>query len=137
LPLVDIYIDGESLKDIVTKAEMVHARKEKQPLLAGAYEGLPTHLVTPPAAHLMGEPHIFYSDRKGRTALLVCGKSGMTENWALMAKIEVFRRVVVWHDFRHHQKGHLWRYDHLQPLVFDRLQYEEALFEIAQYCMTR
>lgn len=131
LKTVEIFVDGQPFAQLVEEVERKAALREKLPLLAGAYEGLPAQYVLLPSQHLMGEPHIFLKDAGNRCALLVCNRSGMCENWTLTAKVEVMRKYVVWHEFRNPQKPY-WRYDSLQPLVFSRLQYQEALEEVFQ-----
>ncbi len=120
-------IDGTPLRDWVRHIERPLALQDSETTLAGAYEGLPTKFVLPPAMHWLGKPHLFYKDKRKNPAILVCAESGMLENWALMAQIEIFPRHIVWRGFYQLQRYKSWDYDTLGPFIFDKLQYMDAL----------
>ncbi len=124
---VEPFINGARLKELITRIERPLALKDEAKVLAGAYEGLPTEFVLLPALHWLGKPHLFYKDKKKNPAILVCNESGMMENWALMAKIEVFPRHIVWRKFYQLQRKEKWIYKDLGPFIFDKMQYMEAL----------
>lgn len=61
----------------------------------------------------------------GRVAIGACGCSSPGCD-ALLVKIDMFDDVVVWHDFRRHNRPAVL-YPGLGPFRFDRRAYESAL----------
>ena len=121
-PVIEPQIDGASLADWVKQAELPYAKTAQ--VMAGAYEGL--------AESKMGYPELYLYGNQGETPriiLLQSSKEGNPE-WNWEAEIKVYRRVVVWHNFRQTTMKEFWRYDRLGIFVFDRLQYFDAVHEI-------
>ncbi len=127
---IEPVIDGLPLRELVKEQERALALHDAEPVLAGAYRGLPAKFVVPPAKHLLGKPHLFFRDKHESPAILVCQESGMMEQWALMTTIEVFPRHIVWRRFYHLQRPKTWQYTGLGPFIFDKLQYTDALHAV-------
>lgn len=124
---VEPFINGRAFKSLVSTLERIPALQDKNDVLAGSYEGLPIDFVLPPAKHWLGNAHMFYQDKKKNPAILVCNESGMMENWALMSKIQVFPRHIVWRKFYQLQRKDKWNYQELGPFIFDKMHYMDAL----------
>ncbi|MEV4114972.1 hypothetical protein [Nonomuraea sp. NPDC049695] len=133
----EILIDGVPLLDLVRAAELPYARQEQleraeefapepAPLLAGAYSYLLGRWTGWPARHYLGEPvEVTYDQEDDETMLLGCA-CGISECWALLARIEVTETEVRWSGFRNNSRD--WDLSAvLGPFVFARRQYEEAL----------
>lgn len=125
LPVINIFVNGEQLQDLVRSVERPYAEKEGNPALAGSYAGLAAgrHGDAIPASHYLSEPdETWFGD--GDTVLLgcVCGVPGC---WPLTARVEVSDTTVTWRDFR---TGHRsWDLGTFGPFTFDRDAYESAL----------
>ncbi|GAB4194818.1 MAG: hypothetical protein OHK0057_18010 [Thermoflexibacter sp.] len=118
--VVEIFINGVNLKHIIHEAEKTDAN---------IYEGIPLFLFRTTSLHLLGEPEAGYGDNEKRAALLIC-KSDTYFRSALMAKIEIHRKYIVWHSFQRNQKPDD-RY-HSLAFAFNKIQYMNALDEIQQ-----
>lgn len=116
--IVEIYINGINLRYIVNSLE---------PLEANDYEGIPLSLFHPTSLHLLGDADVEFTDNENRSALLLC-KSDSYYRSALMAKIEIHRKYIVWHSFQRNQKPNK-QYENLM-FVFNKIQYMSALDEI-------
>ena len=90
--------------------------------------GLPVNLVAAVSRHLGGAPAAGYAI-DGRTALLVCSECADLGCGAVLARIDVTDRAVVWSDF-------VFANDYepadtepipVDPLTFDKAQYQGAL----------
>lgn len=117
------YLGGVSLPDLLRRIERSSAARSGQPELAGSYLGLGDAGVRWPGRHYLGEPVLsWFGD--GDTVLLgcCCGDWGC---WPFTAVVTVERDVVVWSGYRHGHRD--WDYGGLWDLVFDRVQYEEAV----------
>jgi hypothetical protein len=130
---VDVFVDGRNLVDILREVELLFATREGKPDLAGRYVGLPPEDIFLPSPRLLGEPTTYYDHDSpdGKIAVLgcVCGEPGC---WPFRVKITFQDDVVIWSGFEQpHRAGYekvsAWRYDEMQPLVFDRTQYLSAL----------
>ena len=121
--VVNPYVDGVRLQDLIRPVEQPFADREGKPDLAGAYAGLPGSTIPWPTRHLLGDPLLSWYD-DGDTVLLGC-ECGDPGCWPLTAHVEVTDSSVTWYHFR---TGHRdWNLSDLEPLVFDRTQYERAL----------
>ncbi len=134
--VVDIFINYFNLTDELAKIEAPYAEAEGVPRLAGAYEGIPPLIAGLPSRHLLGEPHAAYPHPQGKSVLLVCNESGLAENWAFLAQIQVESDLVIWKNFEQWQRPlhaeNAWKYETMQALVFDKTQYCQALVQLAQ-----
>ncbi len=122
---VNVLVNGRNLVDILREVESPFATREGKPDLAGSYVGLPPEDIFLPSRRLLGDSATYYDSPGGKVAVLgcVCGEPGC---WPLRVKIEVRDDVVIWSDFEQpHRRS--WRYDDLQPFVFDRARYLSAL----------
>jgi hypothetical protein len=120
--VVSVYVDDVPLRDLARRAELLFARAEGCPDLAGQYAGL---LAGPgvlwPSRHFLGESALHAG---GRTCLLGC-VCGWADCWNLAARITVTRDTVTWSDWA---SGHRdWDLAAIGILVFRRGQYEHAL----------
>jgi hypothetical protein len=123
---VNVFVNGGNLVDILREAELPFAAREGKPDLAGNYVGLPPEEVFLPSPRLLGEPTTYYDydSSEGKIAILgcVCGEPGC---WPFRVEITLRDDVAIWSGF---EQGHrAWRYDEMQPFVFDRAQYLSAL----------
>jgi hypothetical protein len=116
--IVEIYINGINLRYIISELE---------PLETNEYEGIPLSLFQPSSLHLLGDPDTGFTDNENRSAILIC-KSDSYYRSALLAKIEVNRKYVIWHSFQRNQKPNN-QYEKL-TFVFNKIQYMSALEEV-------
>lgn len=118
--VLNLYVDGTRLQDLIRPHEKPFADAEGHPSLAGQYVGLPKCGLS--AQQFLGRPNqTWFGD--GDTILLgcTCRDAGC---WPLTARIEVGARVV-WRDFR---TGHRnWDLSDFGPFEFDRSQYESRI----------
>ncbi|MFG2005108.1 hypothetical protein ACGFNU_38785 [Spirillospora sp. NPDC048911] len=138
---IEIFIDGVRLLDLVRTAELPYARDEQleradefvpeeAPLLAGEYSSFLGRWTGWPTRHYLGEPvETAYNQEDDETMLLGC-MCGISECWALLARIEVTDSQVRWSGFRNNHRD--WDLSAtLGPFVFSRPQYEQALARTA------
>jgi hypothetical protein len=118
--IVEIFVNGINLKYLVRNIEDSESNH---------YEGIPLHLFSPTSLHLLGEPDQDYSDNEKRSALLLC-KSDTYFRSALMAKIQIERKYIIWHSFQRNQKPDN-QYETLR-FVFNKIQYMNSLDEVQQ-----
>ena len=127
---LEILVDGNSLIDLLAIVEKPYSKQENT--RPGAYVGLPFIEVTPPSQHLLGWPEPSYKAADKRTVLLVNDKTVPQHKWEFAAEIRVYRRHVIWCNFMQVQRANSWRYDRLGIMVFDKLQYLDALHELME-----
>jgi hypothetical protein len=122
---VNVFVNGRNLVDILREVELPFAAREGKPHLAGSYVGLPPEDVFLPSPRLLGEPATYYDSPEGKIAVFgcVCGEPGC---WPFRVRITLREDVVIWSGFEQPHRS-TWRYDELQPFVFDRMQYVSAL----------
>ncbi len=118
--VVEIFVNGINLQYLVRNIEDSASNN---------YEGIPLPLFNPTSLHLLGEPDADYSDNESRSALLIC-KSDSYFRSAMMAKIQVERKYVIWHSFQRNQKPDN-QYEALH-FVFNKIQYMNALDQVQQ-----
>jgi hypothetical protein len=85
---------------------------------------------------LLDEPDVDYA-YGGRISILECQSCGYPGCWPFLVKVTLEPDRVTWSDFENyhwgrdgpaeHPEERRWKYDRLQPFVFDRQQYESAL----------
>lgn len=126
-----ITIDGKPLVTLIKAIERPFSKQDLIHVQAGDYVGLPLSLEKSLPEHFLGNPSANYANNN-RTILLVDRKTGNPEAWSLAAEIKVYRRHVVWCNFMQVQRKRLWRYDRLGIIVFDKLQYLDALHELTE-----
>lgn len=127
---LEILVNGSSLVDLLVMVEKPYSKQEN--IDPGAYVGLAFVEVTPPSQHLLGWPDQKYRAADKRTVLLVDDKTGQHNQWAFAAEIREYRRHIVWCNFMQVQRPNSWRYDRLGIMVFDKLQYLDALHELME-----
>lgn len=133
--VVDIYLNGWNLIELLRNFEAPFAANEGQPSLAGMYEGLPPLMVLPPNRHFWGEPQKFY--RYGRrTALLEYGLSGVPGEWPFAAEIREEPERIVWENFAQLKRladlpPQGWDYRDFGVFRFQKEQYRQALQQAA------
>jgi len=116
-----VYINGRRLYDLADAA----ASEQDQEWLPP-----PPEVVLPPSRQLLGGPDTWEDADEpwfdgGRVAVGACGCSFPGCD-ALVVKIDMTDEVVIWHDFRRHNRPAAI-YEGLGPFRFDRKHYEEAL----------
>lgn len=121
--IVETFINGRNLRDIVREIEQPFAARDGQPDLAGSYVGLPPEDVFLPSRRFLGERERDYDDEHGRCqiAVLGCG-CGVVGCWPLLVEIVEAEDRVTWRNFRQPFRSG-WSFDLLEPFVFDRPQY--------------
>ncbi|MFP4089397.1 MAG: hypothetical protein ACLFUB_02640 [Cyclobacteriaceae bacterium] len=134
--VVEIYINGMSLIDMLRQIETPLAFSEGAPEMAGAYEGLPPLYVFPPSRHFYGKADKAYS-HGNKISLLEYAFSGVPGEWPFAAQILLSDEQVIWTDFEQLRRnklknGHQWQYDMLGSFVFERRQYDAALLQAAK-----
>jgi hypothetical protein len=119
--VLNMYVDGSRLQDLIRPYEQPFADAEGHPSLAGQYVGLVHPGV--PAEHYIDKPvATWFGD--GDTILLGCN-CGDAGCWPLTAYVRVGRHRVVWRNFR---TGHRkWDLSEFGPFEFDRSKYEASL----------
>jgi hypothetical protein len=135
--VVDIYINGINLIDMLWQIEMPLAYQEGAPEMAGAYEGLPPLFVYPPAGHFLGKANTAYAYDDGKVSLLEYAYSGVPGEWPFVARIQVEENEISWSAFEQVRRnklrnGYRWHYDMMGTFNFDREQYQDALEQAAK-----
>ncbi|MBA4537807.1 hypothetical protein H1Z61_11865 [Bacillus aquiflavi] len=130
-PIVDIYINERNIIDILIEVESSFALREGKQHIAGDYSGLWPEIVYLPSKHMLGKPVEELDFYNGKSAILRC-KCGITECWPFVVNIYLDKDTVTWSDFEQPHRGKNsagghWEYEQLNPFIFDRKQYEEAL----------
>ena len=109
---VEIYINGENLREKVCKQELPFAEQEGNPGIAGHAP------ITP--RELYQSLHDDYAEEECVSILGCC--CGVIDCWPLDVAIEVGKNVVTWYGFNmYHRKN--WDYSSLGSFVFDKQQY--------------
>lgn len=109
---VEIYINGEKLRQKVFKQELPFAEIEGHPEIAGHAP------ITP--KELYQSLHDDYAEEEC-VSILGCG-CGVFDCWPLDVAVEVGKNVVTWYGFNmYHRKN--WDYSSLGSFVFDKQQY--------------
>lgn len=133
---VRILVNGRDLAELVRAVELPFARGEGEESIAGTYCGLPLGDVSPPSRHFLGEPSsdLYCYDEKVQILGCQCGEPGC---WPLLCRITIGTETVTWTEFEQpHRTGRnsraAWSYDRLEPLEFDRRQYNAAVEELAK-----
>ncbi|MEM6263275.1 MAG: hypothetical protein AAGI38_12255 [Bacteroidota bacterium] len=129
-------INGISLPEILATIEYPYAVLERQPSLAGMYEGIPPWYLLPPKLHLWGTAEPEYSYGKGKVSLLEYGLSGVPGDWTFIASIHVGEERIIWNDFEQVKRngkgtGNHWDYGSLGHFTFERSAYEKEIYRIA------
>jgi hypothetical protein len=124
--IVDIFINGKNLIDIVREVELPSAIEEGSSEIAGHYMGLqPSELLNP------------FTYQNGKIAIFDCASFCATGCWPLLVKVTVTDNLVIWEEFEQYHRGPTfpgkqWRYDGLR-FVFDRKQYNQEFSKLANY----
>lgn len=125
---LEIFIDGESLIDLVRNWEKPFAQREGHPALAGNYEWLPANKET-----YLALQDAEVDDEK--TALLEC-QCGCPGCWPLLVNIRKEAETVIWRAFEQPHRSEesaagFWNYVGFGPFVFERQTYEKLFDETA------
>lgn len=127
-----ILIDGQPLIELIKQVERPFSKKDLIEIQPGAYQGLPLTLAMSPSEHFLGIAAPNYEGPKNRVILLVDKTSGKAETWALSVEIKMYRRHVVWCNFKHLQRPYAWRYHRMGIFVFNKMQYLDALHSLTK-----
>lgn len=122
--VVDVFINNRRLIDMVREVELPFARNEGNPEIAGGYLGLPPEAVFLPGRGFLDNPDEWYG-QEGKSAVLGC-ECGEPGCWPFLVKIKLETDRVIWDGFEQPYRKK-WKYDKLEPFVFDREQYENQL----------
>jgi hypothetical protein len=122
--VLNLYVDGSRLQDLIRPYEQPFADAEGKPTLAGQYVGLIERGLS--AKQFLNQPtQTWFGD--GDTILLgcECGEAGC---WPLTAHVEVGSHRVLW---RHFRTGHRkWDLSAFGPFEFDRAKYDASLKQV-------
>lgn len=115
---LQIFINGQSLIDLVRPVELPFAELEGKPDIAGHYDWL-------------CDVYCEIQRLKTEECMLLGCHCGIPDCWPLTARVSLAEDVVCWSRFLnwHKAKGCASEWDHtaLGPFVFDRQQYETAV----------
>lgn len=95
------------------------------------FEPLPIDLIMPPSNHLLGEPVAPYQNYYKRSAIFVHRNGAGVATAQIRVKIEPQVEYIIWHDFVLEHMGVERPLRGIKALVFNRLQYIEALDYLA------
>ncbi len=95
------------------------------------FEPLPIDLIMPPSNHLLGEPVAPYQNYYKRSAIFVHRNDAGVATAQIRVKIEPQVEYIIWHDFVLEHMGVERPLRRIKALVFNRLQYIEALDYLA------
>ena len=119
---VEIYINGEKLREKVCKQELPFAEQEGNPGIAGHAP------ITP--RELYQSLHDDYAEEECVSILGCC--CGVVDCWPLDVAIEVGKNVVTWYGFNmYHRKN--WDYSSLGSFVFDKQQYWSEVDKLLEF----
>lgn len=128
--VVDIYLNGWNLIDLVYPIEYPLALAEGVTSMAATYEGLPPLLVLPPNQHFWGQAaHPDYQLAPQRIVLLESGKTGVPGAWSLACDVRVTGEYIFWVNIHKPQRP-AWDYSSLGSFQFDLVQFRDALRKI-------
>lgn len=134
--VVDIFINGRDLRDMVREIEQPFADREKHPVPAGQYIGLRPEVIFLPSRHLLGDPDYRHDaficeEHQDKIVIYECGQCGYSGCWPLQVRITASEETITWSDFeqphRCPSEGNAWTYDSFGPFVFEREQYVAQL----------
>ncbi|WP_448518992.1 hypothetical protein [Rhodoflexus sp.] len=123
IAVAQIWIDEHSLLEKFTANEKLLKNYQ--------FEPLPVDLVMPPSNHLLGEPVAPYQNYYKRSAIFVHRNSAGVATAQVRVKIEPHSEYIIWHDFVLEHMGVERPLRRIKALVFNRLQYIEALDYLA------
>jgi len=128
--VVDIYINGREIRDIIREVELPFAIHDGKAEIAGDYERLEPKDVFLPNRHFLGEPDNRCLQKNGKVPILRC-KCGDFGCYPLYVRITIQKDRVVWSDFENpwntsEWKKEPWDYSSLY-FVFERDNYEIQL----------
>ncbi|MFT3815861.1 MAG: hypothetical protein QM740_21275 [Acidovorax sp.] len=126
---VSIFVNHQSLAEIMKTYELPMATREGHPNLAGAYAALA--MPSLPEKYYLGEHNAYWGDGGNKTALLDC-ECGCSGCWPLLCKISCCEDKVIWSNFEqpHRTLGpgaSHWDYSKFEGFIFDRNQYMRAV----------
>ena len=125
--VVDIYLNGWNLIDLLYPIEVPLTTDEGLTGLAGCYEGLPPLLSLPPQQHFWGIPaHDDYQFGQQRISLLENGQSGIPGEWSIACDVEVTGEHISWKNLHKPQRPD-WDYSSLGTFRFDLVHFRDAL----------
>lgn len=121
--VVEIYVDGKKLLDIIREIEVPYANEEGYPELAGAYGHIsPRELYVDLSTVLIDNSNT--CDK--RVNLFCCGSCGEIICWSVSFLVKEDERYVYWYDFRHEHRN--WEYN--LTYKFDKEEYEDTLWDL-------
>jgi hypothetical protein len=136
--VVNIYVDGVLLQEIVRAAEMPYAEAEGRPELAGRYAGLlagpdilwpSRHFLGEPATALQWHPYLLRGalvmPLEGHPPYLLGCICGVAECQPVAARIQATETTITWSGWRTRTMD--WGLSELGTFVFNRNSYEKAL----------
>ena len=138
--IVDFFINGRNLIEIIRESELPYAEAEDHPGIAGSYIGLHPSLVLAELKSILKKnetiskyPMGIYSGEK--VQIYRCDTCGIRGCWSLYVKISITADLIIWSDFENPHRGQNskashWQYENLERFIFNRQQYATVLKQI-------
>ncbi len=134
--LVDIFINGQNLIDLVREQELPFDEAEGHPNIAGGSAGLSIHNFEDIYNLFLSLPNEIHPSQE-QIPVFGCKSCGELICWPLMVRIVVDDALIRWSDFNQpYRTGKRnvkpWLYHGFGPFQFDRTQYEGALMKLKE-----
>ncbi|MFO0812475.1 MAG: hypothetical protein U0796_04620 [Gemmatales bacterium] len=126
---VAIWIDGESLIDIVRRVEAPWWSVIDAPQPEGQYVWVPARVALPPSRHMLGEPADGWCGEYSAVVVCNCGEYACR---AYATRIEVSVGQVLWSAWAEFPPEEARLGGQLPRFAFDYVQYTEALQRVAR-----
>jgi hypothetical protein len=126
---VGIWIDGESLRDLIRRIEGPWWAERSVPQPECQYVWVPARNALLPSRHLLGEPEDPWCSEFSVVLVCNCGESACR---SIAVRVEVLEDRVTWIDWREFPPDESRFTGLLCPLVFDRKEYLDELGRVSK-----
>ena len=125
--IVEIFIDGVNLIDLLKEYELPYAEREGSPQIAGAYVGLAPQVLYRQLTRNVSEG--WPESKRNIYACSSCHEEGC---WPMFITIKTQGDQVIWEEFEQphrkvHSKVSAWNYSGFGPFVFEKSAYLQAV----------
>ena len=128
--VVEVYIDGQKLLDIIKAIEIPYAQEEGCPEIAGDYGHIsPRHLYSDLSAATDTNG---YFDNLG-VYLFCCAGCGEPGCWSVTFRVKEDAEYVYWHGFEHEHRD--WEYNLFYK--FEKKAYAQALRKLKNLAVSQ